>query len=178
MYFMRQGHITFFLLDTINTEGSVKSRAKSGSTTADYCPLVAKIDYAAGLRWTGIALNVIKDYINKWPGKKRVRWTHINKLKFTYSFKIRKSKRSRKHRPKCVYCPIPFWPGHISPCVKGEELWCCKHIPCILSSLPCSCWAYCEVLILGDMEEGPAHIRRTERAKNGSCSSWSWDIHG
>lgn len=49
----------------------------------------------------------------------------------------------------CVYCPIPSRLGHISPCERREELWCCKHIPCILSPPLCSCWAYCEVLIRG-----------------------------
>lgn len=65
MYCMRRGHIPFSLVDTINMKGSVQSHTKSGSTTADHCPLVAKIDCAAGLGLAGIALNVIKDFINK-----------------------------------------------------------------------------------------------------------------
>lgn len=105
---------------------------------------------------------------------------------FTQSYFIL-SKIKQKTQLQCaisVYCPIPSWLGHISPCERGEGLWCCKHIPRIPSPPLCSCWAYCEVLIReeggGAMEEGSAHIRRTGRAtaKNDSCSSWSRDTRG
>lgn len=56
---------------------SLSGHSSSGSSTADYCPLVDRIECAASLRLGGITLNVIKDYIkilsckNKW-----VRWMH------------------------------------------------------------------------------------------------------
>lgn len=80
----------------------------------------------------------------------------------------------------CVYCPIPSWLGHISPCERREEMWCCKHIPGILSPPPCSCWAYCEGFNAGGIYGGGlgSHSLCAGRAtaKNDSCSSWSWDI--
>lgn len=73
MHFMWRGHIPFFLLVTINTEGSEESHTNPGPSAADHCPLVAEIYCAAGLGLGGIVLNVIKDYINKEIVLKKVR---------------------------------------------------------------------------------------------------------
>lgn len=75
----------------------------------------------------------------------------------------------------------PFWPGHISPCERRDEPWCCKHIPSILPPLLCSCWAYCEVLIRGQIWRRARitfSVQERAVARNGSCSSWSWDDRG
>lgn len=87
----------------------------------------------------------------KWSGKtlkKKNNWTNFRRKLF-HPFKIKQ--KDWAHSLNVLQVFIVLSPLGLAILVherRGVRLWCCKHIPHIPSPPLCSCWAYCEVLIL------------------------------